>query len=70
MKKFLKITNWKPKNLEVFAGKIDYPKYKFFDKNIIRFIMWITGGPTNVKKTYDFTDWKSVDKFCVKLGHK
>ena len=27
--KFLNKTNWKPKIAAVFAGKIDYPKYKF-----------------------------------------
>ena len=37
--KFLEKINWKPKNIEVFAGKIDYPKYKFIDKYAIKFIM-------------------------------
>jgi len=27
VKKFLLKTSWKPRSLEVFAGKIDYPKY-------------------------------------------
>ena len=32
MKKFLKISKWQPNKLGVFAGKVDYPSYKFFDK--------------------------------------
>ena len=31
LKKFLKATSWKSDILGVFAGKIDYPKYGFFD---------------------------------------
>ena len=47
----------------MFAGKIDFPNYGFIDKNIIKLIMWITKGPTDTSKSYDFTDWKEVDLF-------
>ena len=53
MKKFLKLSPWKPQNLAVFAGKIDYQSYKFIDKHMIRFIMWIGKGPTNLKGSYE-----------------
>jgi len=53
--------------LEVFAGKIDYPKYNFVDKHMIRFIMWMTKGPTNTNNTYEFTDWKAVEDFATNL---
>lgn len=65
--KFLKQTNWKPDYVEVFAGKINYPKYNLIDKYIIRFIMWITKGPTNIKNVYEFTDWAKVDHFASKF---
>tara|TARA_B100001057_G_C22809736_1_gene934947 strand:+ start:1219 stop:1743 length:525 start_codon:yes stop_codon:yes gene_type:complete len=67
MQKFIKISNWTPTKLGVFAGKIDYPKYKFFDKQIIRFIMFITKGPTNISKIYEFTNWKKVEEFAQDL---
>ena len=66
--KFLAKVNWKPKNIEVFAGRIDYPKYKFFDKYAIKFIMWITNGPTDTSKTFEFTDWKKVEEFTRDLN--
>ena len=53
----------------VFAGKIDYPKYKFFDKYMIRFIMWMTNGPTNISESFEFTDWSKVDDFAKDLFH-
>ena len=67
MKKFLKTTSWQPNKLGVFAGKVDYPSYKFFDKYIIRIIMWITKGPTDISQSYEFTDWKVVENFAKTL---
>ena len=61
--KFLKTSKWKPNKISVFAGKVDYPKYNFFDKYIIKFIMFITKGPTDTSQSYEFTDWSKVDDF-------
>ena len=67
--KFLKISKWKPNKIRVFAGKVDYPKYNFFDKYIIKFIMFITKGPTDTSQSYEFTDWSKVDDFSRELGN-
>jgi menaquinone-dependent protoporphyrinogen oxidase len=64
LKKFLKEIAWKPKKLAIFAGKIDYPSYSFWDRNIIRLIMWMTKGPTDPTVTIDFTDWEQVEDFA------
>ena len=66
--KFLEQTNWIPNKMAVFAGKIDYPKYKFFDKYAIKFIMWITNGPTDTSQSYEFTDWNKVEAFAENLN--
>jgi menaquinone-dependent protoporphyrinogen oxidase len=63
MPKFLKQIRWQPKELAVFAGKIDYPRYRPFDRMMIRFIMWITKGPTDPNTVIEFTDWRAVEKF-------
>ena len=63
VKKFLKQTAWKPRHLDVFAGRIDYPSYGFADRMVIRFIMWITNGPTDPKSVVEFTDWHRVEAF-------
>tara|TARA_B100000925_G_scaffold198279_1_gene150160 strand:+ start:56 stop:580 length:525 start_codon:yes stop_codon:yes gene_type:complete len=65
--KFLKISKWKPNKIKVFAGKVDYPNYSFFDKYIIKFIMFITKGPTDTSQSYEFTDWSKVDEFSEEL---
>tara|TARA_B100000963_G_C22463852_1_gene596959 strand:- start:154 stop:675 length:522 start_codon:yes stop_codon:yes gene_type:complete len=64
IKKFLKISNWKPDKIEVFAGKVDYPNYNFFEKYIIKLIMFITKGPTDTSQSYEFTDWSKVNSFA------
>ena len=64
MIKLLKHLSWRPTQLAVFAGKIDYPRYGFFDRQIIRFIMWLTDGPTGRRDVIDFTDWAQVDGFA------
>ena len=66
--KFLKKTNWKPDHIGVFAGKIDFPNYNFLEKYLIKFIMWITNGPTDTTKTYEFTDWNAVKKFSREIN--
>tara|TARA_Y100000591_G_scaffold125481_2_gene107411 strand:+ start:2647 stop:3162 length:516 start_codon:yes stop_codon:yes gene_type:complete len=68
IKKFLKISNWKPDKVAVFAGKVDYPNYKFFDKYIIKLIMFITKGPTDTSQSYEFTDWSKVESFAKEIG--
>ncbi len=62
--KFLRQIPWRPKKLAVFAGKLDYPKYRFLDRLMIRFIMLLTKGPTDPKTIIEFTDWQQVEDFA------
>ena len=68
IQKFLKISNWRPKKIGVFAGRVDYPNYGFFDKYVIKLIMFLTNGPTDTSQSYEFTDWSKVDKFAKELS--
>ena len=63
LQKFLQQAAWRPRELAVFAGKIDYPKYGFWDRQVIRFIMWMTQGPTDPKSVVEFTNWEDVEAF-------
>lgn len=63
LRKFLKNIGWKPRQLAVFAGKLDYPRYGFADRTMIRLIMWMTGGPTDPASVVEYTDWKQVESF-------
>lgn len=65
--KFLRTLSWQPKLLGVFAGKLDYPRYRFVDRFMIRLIMFMTNGPTDPKAVIEFTDWQQVEAFAQRV---
>jgi menaquinone-dependent protoporphyrinogen oxidase len=68
MRRFWQTTDWRPQPVAVFAGKIDYQRYRWRDRLMIRLIMWITHGPTDPKACVEFTDWAAVDAFAHQLA--
>lgn len=66
--KFLEKTSWHPDELAVFAGKLDYQKYGFWDRHMIRLIMWITKGPTDPNTVAEFTNWAEVEAFGQRIS--
>ena len=65
--KFFKKIDWKPTLVEVFAGRLDYKKYSFFDRKMIQLIMWMTKGPTDINTEIEYTDWNKVKDFAKVL---
>ena len=63
VRKLLGSIAWRPRAAAVFAGKIDYPRCGAVDRMVIRFIMWLTGGPTDPNAVVEFTDWQEVEAF-------
>ena len=63
LQKFLKQISWQPKKLAVFGGELNYPNYRYFDRQMIRLIMWMTKGPTDPATVIDYTDWDLVEGF-------
>ena len=70
LKKLIAKLDLHPTAATAFAGKLDYPRYRWFDRQMIRLIMWITGGPTDGTSIVDYTDWTSVDAFADALASK
>jgi len=67
--KFLHEIDWIPNKSAVFAGKLDYQKYRIKDRLMIQLIMWMTKGPTNSKTKIEYTDWDKVKEFAVLLNN-
>jgi menaquinone-dependent protoporphyrinogen oxidase len=65
--KFFDRLDWNPKIIDVFAGRLDYDSYSFFDRLMIRLIMKITKGPTKSDKPIEYTDWDRVKDFSIKM---
>lgn len=68
VQQFCRRTHWTPNELGVFAGKIDYAKYGLLDRYMIRFIMWLTKGPTDLHASVEFTRWEEVDAFARRVS--
>jgi menaquinone-dependent protoporphyrinogen oxidase len=67
VQRFLKRIDWRPDAVAIFAGKLNYPVYSFWDRQVIRLIMWMTSGPTNPDAVVDYTDWDRVEAFARDL---
>ncbi len=63
MQKFLQRSPWKPKDLKVIAGKVNYPAWRWYDVIMIQLIMKMTHGPTDRSTVIDYTDWADVDAY-------
>lgn len=50
------------------AGRLDYPRYGWLDRHIIRLIMKLTGGPTDPKVCVEYTEWAKVDEFSNSIA--
>lgn len=67
LQKLLAMTQWQPEQLAIFAGKLDYPRCRWHQRLLIRLIMAITGGPTDLQTVRSFTDWQAVNDFARQM---
>ena len=51
-----------------FAGRLDYRRYSWRDRQIIRFIMLLTGGPIDPNTRVEYTSWDAVDDFADRIA--
>lgn len=67
LRKWIKRHNLSPAVAASIAGMLDYSRYGWFDKFMIRLIMTITNGPTEPTACVEFTDWKQVDDLAMQI---
>ena len=67
-RKFLLNSPWKPTACAVFAGALRYPRYRWYDRFMIRLIMKMTGGETDTRKEVVYTDWPQVSSFAREIA--
>ena len=68
-RKFLLNSPWQPDLCAVFAGALRYPRYRWYDRFMIRLIMKMTGGETDTRKEVVYTDWTQVSSFAREIAH-
>ncbi len=67
-KGFVSAVGWQPLRLACFAGKLAYTRYGFVKRQIMRFIAWREGAPTDARRDYEFTDWTAVRRFALDVA--
>ncbi|MDH2925307.1 menaquinone-dependent protoporphyrinogen oxidase [Nicoletella semolina] len=67
-RKLLARIQWQPSLIAVIAGALRYPRYHWFDRIMIQFIMKITGGETDTQKEVEYTDWQQVATFSEQIS--
>ena len=65
---FVKAAGWEPRRVECFAGTLAYSHYGFFKRQVMRFIAWREGAPTDARRDYEFTDWAAVRRFALDVA--
>jgi len=68
LRKFLDRLSFSPGHVEIIAGMLDYPSYRFIDRIMIQMIMKITDGPTGGTEVIEYTDWAQVDDFASRMA--
>ncbi len=67
LRKLIAASPVRPALATVVAGRLDYPSYRWWDRQIIRLIMWLTGGPTDPNTCVVYTSWRAVDEIAARL---
>jgi menaquinone-dependent protoporphyrinogen oxidase len=67
LRKLLGRIGFRPDAAEAFAGRLDYPRYRWFDRWMIRMIMRAMGGPTDPSAVVEYTDFDAVDRFAARM---
>jgi menaquinone-dependent protoporphyrinogen oxidase len=58
----------KPVMAHAIAGRLEYPRYDWLDRQVIRFIMTLTGGPTDPSTCIEYTSWDKVDEIALRIA--
>ena len=57
-----------PAFARAIPGVLDYKRYSWRDRQLIRFIMFLTGGPTDPATCIGYTPWDVVDDVALKIA--
>jgi len=68
LRKLVAQTGCRPAVAAAFAGRLDYQRYGWLDRLLIRAIMWLTGGPTDPRACVEYTAWDAVDAFAARIA--
>jgi menaquinone-dependent protoporphyrinogen oxidase len=62
--RFVKRSGWVPAEVKVVAGALPYSRYGWLRRQVMRWIVRRVGGPTDMSRDYEFTDWTDLRAFA------
>ena len=68
VEQFVTQTGWRPPRVELVAGALQYSKYNFLVRYVMRRISAKEGGDTDTSRDYEYTDWNAVGRFISELA--
>jgi menaquinone-dependent protoporphyrinogen oxidase len=64
---FQRETGWRPGRTELVAGALQYTKYNFMVRFVMRRIAAANGGDVDTSRDYEYTDWGALDRFAAEV---
>jgi menaquinone-dependent protoporphyrinogen oxidase len=61
---FRRATGWEPAQVASIGGALQYSRYNFFIRILMRLIVGMAGGDTDTSRDYEYTDWQAVERFA------
>ncbi len=65
---FFNWSGWQPMMWTTFPGALQYSKYGWFVRLMMKRIAKKAGGATDTSRDYEYTDWKDVRQFACEFS--
>jgi menaquinone-dependent protoporphyrinogen oxidase len=63
IREFISLSGLSPDYVASIAGALNFTRYGWFTRWVMKRISRANGGPTDTSRDYEFTDWAQVDLF-------
>jgi menaquinone-dependent protoporphyrinogen oxidase len=67
LRKLISRYGLRPAVAVAIGGRLDYARYRWWDRQIIRFIMMLTGGPTDPTACVDYASPDAIDAVAANI---
>jgi menaquinone-dependent protoporphyrinogen oxidase len=67
---FFAETGWRPKRVNPVAGALQYSKYSWLVRFVMKRIAKQAGAETDTSRDYEYTDWRALDDFTDEFANE
>jgi menaquinone-dependent protoporphyrinogen oxidase len=70
LEKFQRSTHWRPSQIAGFGGALQYSEYVTWKRLMMRLIVGMAGGDTDMSRDYQYTDWSEVERYAATFAQR